>query len=402
MFRQFSFSSQLCLFFVGHAQSAFGNYMGYVALIILANQRFHDPTKLSLLILAEFIPVILFGPAIGHFVDTHSKRYSAIASDGLRALAFVGLAVFASFPLMMFLALSAGFGAALYYTAVQSGLPNMAKGRRLHKILSWQSAITSLASVGGPFLAGILLAFWNPRLLLILNAITFGLSALIIRFLPLDNPKAKQQAGPPELSQLAALRRVSKLPARFKVLLATTGGVALLAGMIGIAEVYFALNDLQLGQSGLGILLGAYGIGMVLGNLSAMHAKVTRRPEDGYLLGLLLICVGLIACSLLRQPLLSVIAYSIAGIGNGFIVVGARVLISSSVKPARQGLAYGARDGAECTGLVISLIAGAQLVTLWGARTVVLLAGLGAGVTFIGGWIGFQKVTSRLKPSPTN
>ncbi len=390
--------SRLFWFFVAHTQSCLGDYAAYVALVLLANERFHNPLVISLLILAEFLPGILCGSLIGNFVDAVSKRKAAVVADLLRVVAFVGLAIFDSLLAMLAMALLAGLGTALYYTAVQSGLPNMAEGKCLNQVLSWQSTITSGASIAGPLVAGVLLIIWAPAIVLLANAVTFIISAVILSRLPLDTKTPETPSNESHLSLRASLYKAARLPARFQTLLIASGFVALFAGTLGVTEIYFALDTLHIGQAGVGILIACYGGGMVLGNLASLRPSITKRPEKGYLLGMLLLAIGLIVSSQLTQPILAIAAFSLAGFGNGLITVSARFLITAVVKPTQQGLAYGVRHAVESSGLVVALLSAALLVSLVGPPGVLLLAGLGVGLTLVATWLRFTKL---VKPRAT-
>src|ERR687892_1663308 len=81
-------------FFVAHAQSSLGTGAGYVALLVLAYERFESPWAISLILLADFLPAMFLGPIFGAAADRWSRRWCAATADVARALAFVSLAFF--------------------------------------------------------------------------------------------------------------------------------------------------------------------------------------------------------------------------------------------------------------------------------------------------------------------
>lgn len=386
----------LHLFLVAHTQSAFGDYIGYVALIVLVNERFSSPTIVSIFILAEFLPVVVFGAIIGHFVDKHSKRVAAITADLLRAIAFIGIALFTSLSVMLAFAFLAGLAGAIFYSAAQSGLANMAEGKKLNNALSTQSTLTSFASILGPVLGGLFLAIFQPELLLYVNAATFFISAILISFLPLDTGRDEKQTE--EVHSNQAWANLKKFPPSFLVLLILTMFVALIAGMLGVLELYFALDELGIGNTGYGILIGAYGGGMVLGNILAGKEMLAKIPDKGYVLGILLLGVGLLITSQLSSSLLAIAFFSLAGFGNGVLTVSARIILVTVIRPAKQGLAYGTRHSIESAGLVISLLSGSALVVLLGSRTALLAAGISLIAVGILGWYGFRRYQLAISP----
>src|SRR2546423_13508095 len=76
-------------FFAAYAQSSLGNGAGYVALVVLAYDRWHSPWAITLVLMADFIPAMLLGPLFGAVADRWSRRRIAVLSDLMRAIAFV-------------------------------------------------------------------------------------------------------------------------------------------------------------------------------------------------------------------------------------------------------------------------------------------------------------------------
>src|SRR3954453_4705100 len=112
-------------FFGAYAQSALGTGAAYVALVLLAYDRLASPWAIALVLLADFVPPMLFGPLFGAAADRWSRRRCAVAGDLLRALAFCGIALIDSFGTTVAFALVAGVGTGLFKPAVMAGLPTL-------------------------------------------------------------------------------------------------------------------------------------------------------------------------------------------------------------------------------------------------------------------------------------
>src|SRR3954453_8523057 len=100
-------------FFLAYGQSALGTGVAYVALLLVAYQRFHSPWAIALVLLADFVPPMFLAPLFGTMVDRWSRRWWAIVADAVRALAFIALALIPSFPATVSLALVAGAATAM-------------------------------------------------------------------------------------------------------------------------------------------------------------------------------------------------------------------------------------------------------------------------------------------------
>src|SRR5215217_2812780 len=81
------------VFFAALAQSALGTGAAYVALLLVALERFNSPWAIGLVLLADVVPAMLLGPLFGAFADRWSRRGCAVLADVLRAVAFLGLVV---------------------------------------------------------------------------------------------------------------------------------------------------------------------------------------------------------------------------------------------------------------------------------------------------------------------
>src|SRR3954463_12939172 len=71
-------------FLVAHAQSSLGNGMGYVSLLLLAYGRLRSPWAVALVLLADWLPAMVLGPALGAIGDRWSRRGCMIVADALR------------------------------------------------------------------------------------------------------------------------------------------------------------------------------------------------------------------------------------------------------------------------------------------------------------------------------
>src|SRR5215213_8068249 len=78
-------------FFAVLTQSSLGTGAAYVALLVVAYDRFRSPWAISLVLLADFLPPMFLGPVLGAAADRWSRKWCAIVADVARAAAFVGI-----------------------------------------------------------------------------------------------------------------------------------------------------------------------------------------------------------------------------------------------------------------------------------------------------------------------
>src|SRR5919201_1902102 len=182
-------------FFAAHTQSSLGTGAAYVALLVLAYDRFHSPWAVTLILLADFLPAMLIGPVLGAAVDRFGRRRCAVIADVLRATVFAGLALAPGFGWVLGLALLAGLGTALFRPAILAGLPSMVDGERLPAATSLYGAINDLGHTLGPALAGALLLVAGAAAVMAANAATFAVSALVVAGIDFGAPPAEPEQG---------------------------------------------------------------------------------------------------------------------------------------------------------------------------------------------------------------
>jgi MFS family permease len=269
-------------------QSSVGNAIGYVALLLLAYDRFRSPWAVSLVLLADFLPAIVLAPLFGALADRFSRRLLTVGADLLRSAAFVGLSFAGSFAAILALALVAGVGTALYHPAAKSALAGLAAP---HGDTAMGALVTvwSASSVAGPAVAAVLLLALSPSELLLVDAATFLISAVVLSRLPLDRegtvPRAVAASDDVNLAiaagslvttqdsdapighgvraGLRAARDVDGLSAVIGVGVAAT----LAFSLMNVAEPLLATDELNAGGAGFALLVCLYGVGSTLGTL---------------------------------------------------------------------------------------------------------------------------------------
>src|SRR3954447_5470783 len=89
MFREALAGAPARRFFAAHAQSCLGTGLSYVALPLLAYDRFDSAWAVSAVLLPDLLPAILLGPLLGALVDRVGWRVCASLADVLRCVAFL-------------------------------------------------------------------------------------------------------------------------------------------------------------------------------------------------------------------------------------------------------------------------------------------------------------------------
>ena len=244
-----------------------GNWFGEIALAILVYDRTHSPLATATLFLAlRFLPALL-APLLTVRVEVVPPRMSLPCLYVLEGGFFAGMAILAHhFSLPAILALSAIDGMlAITAKALTRGVSATWLLKR--ELLREGNAIlnlgTMVSTAAGPALSGVAVAWKGPGTSLIVDAVTFVVTAGAIataRGMELETDheagfRGRIRAGARVLRDYTAVRR----------LLVGIAFVFLLGSIPVPIEVVFAKQTLHAGDRGYGFLIGAWGAGMVVG-----------------------------------------------------------------------------------------------------------------------------------------
>jgi MFS family permease len=309
-------------------------------------------------------------PAAGRLIDRTSRLGCAIAAEAIGALAFAGL-VFAhgAVPLIA-LALAAGVGSALLRPATCALLPAVVAPESLGAANGLFGAVREIGQLIGPAVAAGVLLLAEPELVLALDAVTFAVSALLmtrLRGLVAETPAADEDTAVPA-------NVLGVLEDRFvRSLVLTSGAVMLVAGATNVAELVLASDQLGGGPSGFALLVAAFGCGMLTGSLIGGRDDDTLRRR--YLLAIALLGTGLLATAAAPVLPLAMIAFSVAGAGNGLFLVTVRVLMQKLIPEAAHGRAFGLLDAIDSWGFGAAIVGGGALAASLGGRATFAIAG---------------------------
>ena len=365
---------------LAHAQSSLGTGAAYVALLLVAYERFHSPFAVSAILLCELLPVMALGPLLGAAADRWSRRTILVAADVVRCGAFAGLALVGSFEATVALALLAGTGQAAFQPAVMASLPTLVDRERLSATTGLYGAIQELGYTAGPVLAAAAFVLVDAPGLLLANAITFGLSALLIATIRFGATPAAGEAGERRPSLLASVadgaRALRANRAAWTVVLSSTAFVCFL-GAVNVAELVLVRETLGGGPAHYSLVVAAMGLGITAGSLLGARAGDGAGSGRQYLLGLLLCGIALAACAAVPSWPVALATFALLGLGNGLALVAENVLLQRVVPDAIKGRVFGLKSALISTSFAVAYFGGGALVAVAGARPT--FAALGAG-----------------------
>jgi MFS family permease len=386
-------------FFAAHAQSCLGSGLAYVALPLLAYDRFDTAWAVVAVLLPDLLPAIILGPLLGALVDRWGWRICAVLADIVRCGAFALLLLGSSMHMMIAGAALAGLGTALFAPAALAGLNQLAPSERRPAAMGLFGALDDLGLTVGPALAAFLLAVFPTDGLLAVNAVSFAVSALLIGGITVSGARAASgvaERAPSLFAEArAGIRDVAGRP-ELRALLGSSTAAVLCIGMTNVGEVILARQVLDVGGAGLATLMTAGGVGTVAGSLAARF-KMPWQWRRAYQVGLACMAFDLLACAALPSFWLLLPVFVIGGFGNGFALVHDRLLLSHTAPESLHGRLFALQKTCTSGAFAISFLGAGALIALGGVQ----IAFLSAGIALIG---VVAAVTPRLRsswPAPT-
>jgi predicted MFS family arabinose efflux permease len=327
----------------------------------------------GLLQTALTLPFILFAIPAGLLADRISRRWVMAGSEALRAAALAGILLLLwlglmTLPLLSLLGFVAVCGTVAYSVAAPALVPSLVTSEQLPAANARIELARTIAFASGPALGGVLVGWVGA-------APAFGfaaaLSVIAVVLLsgihePARTPAARRHPLQ-EIREGAAFVLHHQLlrPVFITQFIFNTASFLLLA-----VFVPYAVRHLGLSATGVGVTLGMYGVGMVVGALAA--TRVMARLAFGTVIGLGPV-TGFVAAAVMAlttivpTPWLAGLSFFLLGVGPILWVISTTTLRQSVTPPSLLGrvsainiMSYGARPLGSALGAIVGGLYGAE------------------------------------------
>jgi MFS family permease len=319
----------------GQAVSSLGDGVTQAALPLIALTLTRDPMALAVVTAAGTLPWLLFGVLGGALVDRWDLRRTMWVTDTARAALLAMPAAAAALGVLSIALLAAvafllALGGLFFDTAATAYLPDLlgrdpAQLERANTRL--RGAQTAASGFAGPPAGSALLAL-GRAVPLLADAVSFALSALLVRSLPAV-PRPAASTREPVLRQA---REGASYVFRDRLLLGLAlrpaiGNVAFLA--VETVLALFARESLGVSAFGFGLLLTAEAAGGLLG--TGIASFLGRRLGTGTALTCTATLEGLAILGLASAPDPYAAGLALAACGAG---MGATMVLGPSLRQA--------------------------------------------------------------------
>ena len=322
--------------FVANIVSMLGSVVAAVALTVLVYQQTRSPALAASVMALSFLPYLIGGALLGATADRLPARRVLVACD-LASAALIGCMVIPGVPLPGLLALLFAIGLiAPVYQGVRSAVlpevlppgPRYVLGRALMRM------VAQSAQVVGYGVGGLLLASLSPRGALVVDAMSFAASGLVLRFGTAARPAGATRRGSMARDSLTGLRNVFAHRPTRRILLFSW----LVPACVVAPEALAAPYATHIGQPAraAGFLLMGLPIGTVAADIIAARMLTSRLQRRIIVPAALLSFAPLAAFAGSPGLVLAVGLLAVAGLGHAWAAGMDGLLIDTAPSELRN------------------------------------------------------------------
>lgn len=336
----------------GEFVSSIGDWLYLVALLIVVYQVSADPLLLGVVGAARILPYVLLSIPAGIVADRFERRLVLLVTDVARGLIMLAMAwlvaIHGPLPAIVALAVLATCFSCFFGPTIGAYLPSLVRDEaELGPANSAWSTLDNLAFVIGPAIAGLLIATSGLTLAFLLNAVSFGLVAIVLWRLPAEKRVQREVAGASSADAAAtaagptptvALGR-SALPLAGLAVVDTVTGFVF--GGLGVLTVILAVDQLGADEASTGFLNAAVGVGGIIGALASGAFVVRPGLRGPLILGSLGLAVGVAGLGLTSSLAPALVAIALASAGSLLTEVVSTTIFQRIIPDTIRGRALG-------------------------------------------------------------
>ncbi len=360
---------------VARVVSFVGDSLSLVALMLHVAQTTGQALAVAaLLLVGDFAPALL-SPVSGAISDRFDRRRVMIVCELVQCALLVAIAVaLPPLPLLLVLVGVRALAGQIFQPASRAAIPALVPSKDLEAANSTLGFGTNGAEALGPLVAAALLPFVGIRGVLLVDAASFLVSAVLLTRLPALPPAPGGTSTPSLLGQ--AREGLGYIWAQRPVRIVALGFCAVVAanGIDDVALLVLATDTLQAGESAVGLLLGAVGIGLLVGYL--LLTRTANRSMVALLVaGFAVSSIGNLLTGLAWAVAAAFTVQLIRGVGIAAMDVASNTLLQRLVPGPMLGRVFGNLYGAIGVAAAISYLGGGLLLDATDAPTTFLIAG---------------------------
>lgn len=289
----------LALFLTGKLVSMLGTYIYSFAISLYILRITGSGTSFALSILLGTLPRVLLSPIAGSVADRADRKKMTVGLDLLSGAVVLALLVLSliyglKLPFIYATTFALSVISTFFGTTDSAALPKLVSDKNLVKINSYSRAIDSGSQIIGPVLGGLAFGLISMNLFLLVNGISFILSAISEMFIDFNfNKKEEGQKAKDSMSISAVLQDIKEVFAFIKsnkllcaVMPFSMSVNFLFSATFAVTWPFLINKVLGMTASQYGIIEGAYPAGMLVAALLMAKLPEKEKKLKGLVFGI--------------------------------------------------------------------------------------------------------------------
>jgi MFS family permease len=356
--------------------------------------------KVALVQTALMLPIMLISMPAGAIADMYDRRIVALVSLSIALAGATALTVLAWLNLvtpqiLLAFCFIVGSGMALFGPAWQSSVTEQVPAETLPSAVALNGISYNIARSFGPAIGGIVVATAGAVAAFAANAVLY-VPLLIVLFL------WRRTSEPSRLPRerlnraiVSGVRYIANSPS-IRIVLARTLVTGVIGGSVSALMPLVARDLLHGGAQTYGIMLGAFGMGAVIGALNITEVRKRMSGEAAVRACALSMGGAIAAVALSREPVLTAAALVIAGAVWMLSVALFNIGVQLSAPRWVAGRSLAAFQASIAGGIAVGSWGWGRLTDAAGVETALLIsAALMFASPLLGLWLGMPRVGAR-------
>lgn len=262
---------------IGQIISLFGNAIQRFCMSLYILDLTGSAAVFARILAISTIPYVLFAPIAGLLADTVNRKKIMVYLD------FVSSALMAIYSIILIsgrdntiIVAIVMFMLSIIYTlyspAVTASIPQIVEKERLASANGIVQQVGYIVNLGGPIVAGILYSFLGIKMIVILNAVSFFISAILELFLDIPDLEVKEKFKNPILKSIKEMKKsFIYLKEKKKIVLGIIVSYGLtnifIVPILSVLTPYFINIKLNMPSSIYGFIEAIFVLGMIIGGM---------------------------------------------------------------------------------------------------------------------------------------
>jgi len=356
----------------------------YAVLLFITELTNNDPISISLISVAEFAPIFLFAIIGGTFADRWRPKRTMVWSDLLSALSVVAV---------LLAIMNGGWIALLIGSFVSASLSQFSQpsamklykrhvpGEQLPSVMALSQTIVAVFTVLGPVIGTFIFIQFGIEVPLILTAVLFLGSSLVLSTLPRDAEEPRSSNASSFLQEMKAGLGYIKNNQSLRTLSLTFAAVGLAAGLTQPLHIFIAMENLGQDKQFLQWLVMTNGAAMLVGGIAIMGIAKKVRPQLLLMIGLSINSVCTVGIGGSTSIWVTIVFLVISGLFYPCIQGGIQTLIVRNTEGPFIGRVSGTITPVFMGMMVIGMFLSGYLKDAFSLMTVFIVSG---GLTVVG------------------